>query len=61
MGPVITLGVIALLVGFGWRSMRREHSRVVKALKQAEASLDKRAPMTLEKDPETGVYRARKD
>lgn len=57
MGPVITLAIIALVVGFGWRSMRREHSRVVDALKKAEASLDKRAPMTLEKDPATGVYK----
>ncbi|MBZ0229128.1 MAG: hypothetical protein K8F58_11865 [Bauldia sp.] len=58
MGPVITLAIIALVVGFGWRSMRREHGRVVDALKKAEASLDRRAPVTLEKDPETGVYRA---
>lgn len=60
MGPVIALAAIALLVGFGWRSMRKEHRRVVNALKKAEASLDKRAPMTLERDPATGVYKPRK-
>jgi len=60
MGPILALAAIALLVGFGWRSMRREHGRVVDALKKAEASLDKRAPVTLERDPETGVYRTPK-
>lgn len=62
MSPVVILAIIALAVGFGWRSMRREHARVADALKKAEAAVNKRAPakaktVTLEKDPRTGVYR----
>jgi hypothetical protein len=62
MGPVVILAVIALAAGFGWRSVRREHRRVVNALKDAEEAVGKRASkktMTLEKDPATGVYRPR--
>jgi hypothetical protein len=50
--------VVAIL---GWRGVKSEQKRVAAKLKQAEAKADKRAPMTLEKDPKTGVYRARKD
>ena len=60
MSPVVILAIIALAVGFGWRSMRRENARVAEALKKAEAAVKKRAPaktVTLEKDPRTGVYR----
>jgi hypothetical protein len=60
MSPVVILAIIALAVGFGWRSMRREHARVSAALKKAEAAVNKRAPaktVTLEKDPRTGVYK----
>lgn len=61
MGPILILAVIALAAGFGWRSVRREHNRVVNALKQAEAAVAKRGPKTvrLEKDPATGVYKPR--
>ncbi len=61
MGPVLILAAIALAAGLGWRSVRREHSRVVDALKKAEAAVGKRAAktVTLEKDPATGVYRPR--
>ena len=60
MGPVLVLAVIALVASFAWRGARREHSRVVNALKDAEAALDKRSgtSVTLERDPATGVYRA---
>ena len=60
MGPIVILAVIAIVVSFGWRGARREHQRVVNALKDAEASLDKRPgkSVTLERDPATGVYRA---
>jgi hypothetical protein len=60
MGPILILAAIALAAGFGWRAVKREHTRVVDALKKAESALDKRAPMTLEKDPTTGVYRPRR-
>jgi Mg2+/citrate symporter len=60
MGPVLVLGVLAVLASFAWRGAKREHRRVVNALKDAEAALDKRsgASVTLERDPATGVYRA---
>ena len=60
MGPVLVLGVIALLASFAWRGHRRDRERVADALKDAEAALDKRASasVTLERDPATGVYRA---
>jgi hypothetical protein len=61
MGPLLILAGVALAVGFGWRSLRREHSRVVSALKDAQSAVSKRAPVTLEKDPKTGVYRAPRD
>ncbi len=61
MGPVVILAVIALAVGFGWRSVKREHQRVVNALKKAETAVGKRGSktVTLEKDPATGVYKPR--
>jgi hypothetical protein len=54
------LFLIALIIGvvwYAWRSAGRRSKRVVEALKEAESKLDKNAPMTLEKDPKTGVYR----
>ena len=60
MGPVLVLAVIAIVASFAWRGARREHQRVVDALRDAEAALDKRSgtAVTLERDPTTGVYRA---
>jgi hypothetical protein len=60
MIPILVVGIVAVVAVLGWRGVRREHARVIGALKKAEAALDKRAPVTLEKDPETGVYRAPK-
>jgi hypothetical protein len=60
MGPLIIAGLIAVVATLGWRGVRSERSRVAEALKRAESSLDKKAPVTLEKDPVTGVYRAPK-
>ena len=60
MGPFLIAGIIAVVAALGWRGVRREHTRVVDALKKAEDALDRRAPVTLEKDPETGIYRAPK-
>ena len=60
MGPVIILAIIAIVASFAWRGARYERKRVVKALKDAEATLGKRSEssVTLERDPATGVYRA---
>jgi hypothetical protein len=60
MGPVIVLAALAVAASFAWRGARREHQRVVDALKDAEKALDKRtgSSVTLERDPATGVFRA---
>jgi hypothetical protein len=60
MGPVLLLAIIAIVASLAWRGARTERRRAVKALKDAEAALDKRpgGSVTLERDPATGVYRA---
>lgn len=61
MVPIAIVGLVAVVAILGWRGVRHEQKRVAEKLRQAEARADKRAPLTLEKDPKTGVYRARKD
>lgn len=61
MVPIAIVGLVAVVAILGWRGVKSEQKRVAAKLRQAEAKADKRAPLTLEKDPETGVYRARKD
>ncbi len=61
MVPIAIVGLCAVIAILGWRGVKSEQKRVAAKLKQAEAKADKRAPLTLEKDPRTGVYRARKD
>jgi hypothetical protein len=59
--PLLILAVIALAAGFAWRAIRREHGRVVRALREAESHLGKSKTMVeLEKDPKTGVYRPKR-
>jgi hypothetical protein len=60
MGSGLLLGVVAIVAIIGWRGVRRQHERVVAALKQAEAAVRRDTPVTLEKDPRTGVYRPRR-
>ena len=60
MGTVVIFAIAAAIAVLGWRGVKSEHKRVVTALKDAEAALSKRATagtVTLEKDPQTGVYR----
>lgn len=59
MVPLIAIVGIGVAVGLGWRALGRRHERVMDQLKRARSNLDKRAPVTLEKDPKTGVYRPR--
>jgi hypothetical protein len=61
MGIFLAIAAIGIAAGLGWRALRRQHQRVIDALKRAESALDKRAPVTLEQDPKTGVYRPRRD
>jgi hypothetical protein len=62
MNLFLLLLIVVVVVALGWRGVRRERDRVAKALKEAEASLQKQKPsgresLTLEQDPKTGVYR----
>jgi hypothetical protein len=60
MAPLLFAALVGVAIGLGWRALRRQHQNVIDALKKAEASLDKRTPVTLEQDPKTGVYRPRR-
>ena len=62
MNPFILLLILVVIAALAWRGVRRERERIAKALKEAEASLQKQKPagresLTLEQDPKTGVYR----
>jgi hypothetical protein len=59
MLPIAIVGLVAVVAILGWRGVKSEQKRVSEKLRQAESKADKRAPLTLEKDPKTGVYRAR--
>jgi hypothetical protein len=59
MVPLLAIVGIGVAVGLGWRAIGRQHARTVEQLKRARSDLDRRAPVTLEKDPKTGVYRPR--
>ena len=61
MVTIAIIALIAVVAILGWRGVKIEQSRVSAKLKRAEAKVDKRASLTLDKDPKTGVYRARKD
>ena len=59
---LLTLAGAGLVVGYRWYV--RESRRVAQALAEAEAALERRggrATATLERDPETGIYRPRGD
>lgn len=60
MGVTFIFAVAAVVAVIGWRGVRRQHDRVVAALKQAEAAVRRDTPVTLEKDPQTGVYRPKR-
>jgi hypothetical protein len=57
MVRLLLFALVGAAVWYGWRAFRRQQDRVNKALWEAEASLAKKEPIKLEKDPETGIYR----
>jgi hypothetical protein len=57
MVRVLLFALAGAAVWYGWRAFQRQQSRVNKALWEAEASLARKEPVKLEKDPETGIYR----
>ncbi len=59
MGAFLTFVGVVVAVVIWWRRYSRAHTTVMTVLKRAESSMEKRAPQTLEKDPKTGVYRAK--
>jgi hypothetical protein len=57
MARVLLFALLGAAAWYGWQALRRNQVRVAEALKRAEGSLAKEETVTLEKDPETGVYR----
>lgn len=60
MVQILIVGAIAAIAILGWRGVRSRYDRAMSDLRKAQGALDKKAPMTLERDPITGVYRAPK-
>ena len=73
MLPIVVVGLVAVVSILAWRGSQVDAKRAKAKLRQATpppaapkpkpgAPLsDRNAPVTLEQDPKTGVYRARKD
>jgi hypothetical protein len=62
MGAFLAFLGVVLAIVIWYRRWSRTHKTVMGALNTAKSSLETRAPQTetLEKDPETGVYRPTK-
>ncbi|MFO1184300.1 MAG: hypothetical protein U1E56_05895 [Bauldia sp.] len=66
MGQLVTIVLLAILGWFAWKFVRKEGTRIADLLRRrpdplnrsdsARPNSDER-PVTLEKDPRTGVYR----
>jgi ClpP class serine protease len=69
MLPVVVIGLVAVVAILGWRGVKTEQKRVSQKLRQAQKPQPKAAPkpargaapQTLERDPETGVYKLKDD
>jgi len=74
MLPIVVVGLVAVVSILAWRGSQVDAKRAKAKLRQATAPpraapkpqpkpplSDRNAPVTLEQDPKTGVYRARKD
>ena len=69
MLPIVVVGLVAVVAILGWRGVKTEQKRVSEKLRRAPASRPKAAspprpgatPQTLERDPETGVYKLKDD
>lgn len=57
MARLLFFALLAAAAWYGWKAFRRQQARVTEALKRAEGALAKNEPVTLQKDPKTGVYR----
>lgn len=73
MLPIVVVGLVAVVSILAWRGSQVDAKRAKAKLRQATPPpvapkakpgpplSDRNAPVTLEQDPKTGVYRARKD
>jgi len=69
MLPIFVVGLVAVVAILAWRGSQADRSRVKARLRKATAPKPKVAPrperavssQTLERDPETGVYKLRDD
>jgi hypothetical protein len=61
MVPLAIVGLVAVVAILGWRGVKTEQKRVPQKPRRTKANNAPRGPITLEKDPETGVYKARDD
>ncbi len=70
MLPIVVVGLVAVVAILAWRGSSSDKKRVAAKLRQAQAGKpppevsprrERGAPQTLEKDPETGVYKLRDD
>lgn len=59
MPQLIAIGLIAAVVWFAWRALKREMARVDSAVRDQESKADVKEVTPLEKD-EDGVYRPKK-
>ena len=57
MSRLVLFGLIAVAVWYVWRSYGRRAKTVTESLRKADDSLSRQEPVTLTKDPKTGVYR----
>jgi hypothetical protein len=60
MSRLFILALAGVAIWLGFRAIGRRSRQAVDALREAESAVAKRAPVTLEKDPKTGVYRPAK-
>ena len=74
MLPIVVVALVAVVAILAWRGSSSDKKRVAAKLRQAQApkpppkvapkfarGRDRNSPQTLEKDPETGVYKLRDD
>ncbi len=57
MGLLVEIGVVGLAVWMMWRGFTQHRRNVGEAVRRAEKTVDEARPLTLVKDPKTGVYR----
>lgn len=61
MPQLIFFALVGVAAYYGYRSFKKEATRVSQRVRQAEREAQNRAQGTLIQDPKTGEYRVRKD